>query len=248
MSGEARLALVVPCYDEEGRLPAADFLAWLEVDPRVDFVLVDDGSKDGTLSVLEDLARQAPDRVQVVALQPNGGKAEAVRAGLRHALTQPEYGLVGYFDADLATPLDALPDLLAPLSAPHVDICMGARVALLGRDIRRSPARHYAGRVFATVASVLLGLPVYDTQCGAKLFKVGPELHDMLAEPFSARWTFDVELIARYLEARPLDGAERIVEVPLRAWRDVGESKVKPLDFVRSVFEMARIARRYRRR
>src|SRR5437762_2862299 len=75
------------------------------------------------------------------------------------------------------------------------------RVKLLGRNIQRSLIRHYCGRVFATVASLALGVDVYDTQCGAKIFRATPEMRQIFATPFRSQWIFDVEILSRYLAA-----------------------------------------------
>jgi dolichyl-phosphate beta-glucosyltransferase len=129
---------------------------------------------------------------------------------------------------------------------------IGARVQLLGRSIARSPARHYLGRVLATVASILLRMPIYDTQCGAKLFRVTPMTRALFAQPFITSWTFDVELIARLIRLRrqlgPDDAAQLIYELPLERWRDVAGSKVRTADFARALLEMTRIYLRYLRR
>jgi len=155
-----------------------------------------------------------------------------------------------YWDADLATPLDEIPRFLRLLEEhPERQIAFGARVQLLGRSIRRSALRHYLGRVFATAASSVLGIPVYDTQCGAKLFRVSAELAALFEEPFCTNWIFDVEIIARLIRARRRTGgpgAEGVIlEIPLRQWHDVGGSKVGPLDFFRGFAELVRIYRRY---
>ncbi len=235
---------MIPCFDEEARLRPEAFDDFLNRSQRVGLVLVNDGSRDQTLSLLRDLEARHPDCVRVVDQQPNRGKAEAVRAGVAVALAQePQH--VGYWDADLATPLEVIEEAAELMDADaDVDIVMGARVALLGRNIERRAARHYLGRVFATVASAVLGLPVYDTQCGAKLFRVTELLPRLFDRPFTSRWVFDVEILARFIErgGRP----EQVLELPLKRWTDVGASKVKPFDFVQAAGDLGAIYLRYR--
>src|SRR4051812_1840211 len=215
----SRTCIVVPCYNEATRLAVADFEQFLATTDEVSFVLVNDGSSDQTLSVLQGIAQKFAGRVRVLDVQPNQGKAEAVRRGMVLAMADNEFTHAGFWDADLATPLDAIGmfvDVFDRLA--RVDIVFGTRVGLLGRDIERKPARHYAGRVFATAASTVLALPVYDTQCGAKLFRINDENRALFAEPFGSRWIFDVELVARYCRTR--SGLVGIYELPLDRWRD----------------------------
>ena len=239
-----RVRIVVPCYNEAERFSPSAFDDYLAGHDDVAFVLVNDGSTDRTLDVLGRLADRWPGRIDVVDRVRNQGKAEAVRAGVLCALAAgAEY--VGYFDADLATPLEAIADFVQTLDRNRgIDIVLGARVLLLGRAIDRKPARHYLGRVFATGASLVLGLPVYDTQCGAKLFRATPAVCGIFQEPFGSRWVFDVELIARYVSG---GGAPaRLYELPLASWRDVGASHVKPIDFFRAGADLSTICRTYR--
>ena len=239
--------IVVPCFNEAARLDADGF-AVLAEHPEVRVLFVDDGSSDGTRARLEELARRWPDGAAVLGLDENGGKGEAVRQGMRQALAGGA-GLVGYLDADLATPAAEMLRLRDAILETGAQAVLGARVALLGRDIQRSAARHYLGRVFATAASAVLRLPVYDTQCGAKLFRASPRLAAALDEPFHSRWAFDVELIGRLL---PRNGEPvGIVEVPLGAWHDVGGSTLGLPQMVKSGLEIGRIGielARWRRR
>ena len=153
--------------------------------------------------------------------------------------------IVGYVDADLSTPVGEILRLLAELERRRAVVVMGARVALLGTTIRRQPHRHYLGRLFATAASVVLGLPVYDTQCGAKFFRATPTLGGALATPFRSRWIFDVELAGRLLlgaGGTPPLRAGDFLEVPLQQWTDVSGSKLGALHMMRAAWDLVVIA------
>lgn len=240
-----RAVIVVPCYNEGARLPVQKFRDFLHT-ADVDFVFVNDGSRDNTADVLADLARSRPERATVLNEPVNRGKAEAVRRGICLALERG-CDFVGFWDADLATPLSDIPQFLALLDErPELDMVFGARVKLLGRYVERRAVRHYLGRVFATFVSTMLALPIYDTQCGAKIFRVTAAAQALFGSPFLSRWIFDVEIIARYLrEVGPEAAARRIYEFPLMTWVDVAGSKLKPGDFFVSFWDVLRIRRAY---
>ena len=243
--------IVVPCYNEALRLDVAAFQRFAAQRSTCRFLMVDDGSRDRTVEVLQTLEAQSPASFSVLRMGRNMGKAEAVRCGILRALDdQPE--LVGFWDADLATPLDAIPEFLAEFQAdPRLQVVLGARVNLLGRRIERRPMRHYLGRIFATTASMILSLPVYDTQCGAKMFRASPLVRRMFAATFCSRWFFDVELLARLVTASA-DGPslvdDLVHELPLREWRDVAGSKLRHKDFVRALVDLTRLGWLYGRR
>jgi glycosyltransferase involved in cell wall biosynthesis len=241
----ANARIVIPCYNEEDRLDVASFRQFKNLSHQITFLFVNDGSTDGTRQFLESLQTSEPTKFTVLNLPQNQGKAEAVRQGLLAAInSQPDY--VGFWDADLATPLDAIPEFLdLAESRPDLEMIFGSRVKLLGRRIERRPARHYIGRVFATAVSAILGVAVYDTQCGAKLFRVSSSIKALFQEPFLSRWIFDVEILARLIQARrgkQLPQPEQVIsEFPLLEWKDVPGSKLGYSDFVRAAWELSRI-------
>jgi len=231
--------IVVPCFNEETRLDLDRFSA-LAAD--VPLLFVDDGSTDGSAALLRSLA-DASNAIDVLELPRHAGKAEAVRQGLLHALGA-EAAVLGYLDADLATPPGELLRLLSVLDGGSRSYVMGSRVGLLGLDVDRSAVRHYGGRVFATFASLVLGIRVYDTQCGAKVFRPSPAVAAALERPFRSSWVFDVELIGRLLQRLP---ASEFEEVPLREWHQVPGSKLRARDMARAFADLAVVAAELRR-
>lgn len=235
--------IVVPCYNEERRLDRAQVAA-LASDHHV--LLVNDGSTDGTAATIDELAQQLPS-VSALHLERNCGKAEAVRQGLLAALATGA-STVAFTDADFATSPSEMHRLIARCIDEHRPVVIGSRVELMGHRVQRSGLRHYTGRVFATATSIVLGFPVYDTQCGAKVFADSPALRAALAVPFVGRWSFDVELIGRLAG---VDGPEGFLEVPLLEWRDVAGSKLGIADSLQAAFELISVRQalqRYRRR
>ena len=238
--------IVVPCFNEELRLPVESFRRFVARHPEICFLMVNDGSRDQTLPLLKWLKTIAPDNFLVLHLPLNQGKAEAVRQGCRAAFDlAPEY--VGYWDADLAAPLEAIPQYREVLDRrPDIDLVIGSRLPLLGHTIERSLMRYYLGRLFAWSAAVVLGLPIYDTQCGHKLFRNSASLRKVFETRFHARWIFDVELFTRWIGRRTTACLQRargsIYELPLESWHDVAGSKLKSFDFLRAFFELTHIA------
>ena len=158
MAAAPRTTVVVPCFNEEARLREEEFVRYLSrPDTAVRLLFVDDGSSDGTVQVLERIVKAAPpSRAALLPLTPNGGKAEAVRRGMLQALEQPNPAtIVGFWDCDLATPLEAIQELVEVLQGqPWTQMVFGARVALLNNTIRGEPLSQDTCKV--TKASTIL--------------------------------------------------------------------------------------------
>jgi glycosyltransferase involved in cell wall biosynthesis len=232
-----KMCIVIPCFNEEKRLDIEKFKGFKDDHY---FLFVNDGSKDDTVGLLK---RNQQENFFVLDLQKNSGKAEAVRQGMLHIKTLPildEIKWVGFWDADLSTPLEELANFMIYYKTfnPGADSIWGSRVRRFGSNIVRTYKRHILGRVFANVTSFFLKLKCYDSQCGAKLFK--KELvEEVFFEPFISRWIFDVEILMRLKNYN-------IVEYPLNTWVDVAGSKVKMLPVAYKTFvEIFRIRRKY---
>jgi dolichyl-phosphate beta-glucosyltransferase len=235
VSAADSLTIVLPAYDEAERIgPALDELfGYLRrrgdraregspgaagLPERIDVLVVDDGSTDGTA----DLVRSRPEamtdgivRLGVLTV-PHGGKGAAVRAGMLAA----EGDLVVFADADMATPPDQLPLLVAAL-ADH-DVALGSRIQADGSDMRASQPtyRRMFGKAFHLLASAWVVGPVKDTQCGFKGF-TREAARDLFERPRITSIVFDVELI--YLARRR---GYRLAIVPIH-WYDRRGSRMR---------------------
>lgn len=228
--------IVVPCYNEAYRISTERFL-WFVNQTCVGVIFVDDGSTDNTHHILTLMSQHMPsERVKIIRQKTNLGKGEAVRTGMLAAIDMGAE-LVGYLDADLATPVEEMIRLRDILIDKQVDAVLGSRVKILGTHIERKAWRHYCGRLFATLAAWTLGFPVYDTQCGSKLFRNTSTLYAALKIPFCSRWAFDVELLGRLLSLDTM----RIMEVPLLVWKDTGQSKLSLWAMLKATWDLVRI-------
>jgi dolichyl-phosphate beta-glucosyltransferase len=237
------VAIVVPCFNEVVRLRPEAFLRFAVHEPTVRFVFVDDGSTDGTRAVLEALCDRARERFELVVLDRNVGQGEAVRRGVARALALGAR-YVGYWDADLATPLDELPRFASVLDREHgCLVVLGSRKPHPSNRVQRHPLRFALGRAFAWAAASLLRMRVYDTQCGAKLFRRTPEVEALFASAFISRWIFDVEILVRLIRVQGSVHAARAAmhELPLYAWSEVAGSKLRAVDFARAPWELLKI-------
>ena len=242
-----RMAIVVPCYNESARLMPDVWLEFLARPDNADihFFFANDGSSDATGAMLRDLCSQNG-RAHLFDFGVRRGKAETIRRSILKVTEQAlEMGIpfayMGFWDADLATPLDEIGEMRNLMRAKALDGVFCSRIKRLGAVVERKPLRHVLGRVFATAASLMLDLPVYDTQCGAKMFR-SETLEQVMEEPFVSDWIFDLELIFRMKRS----GFDRLHEKPVSSWSDVPGSKIKLIDCIRIPVELLKIHRRYR--
>jgi dolichyl-phosphate beta-glucosyltransferase len=239
------LCIIVPCYNEANRFPQEQFKRFLSKNPSVRIILVDDGSSDHTLALLNGLSTAFPQQVETLALSKNKGKAGAIQAGMQLGLKTTPCNRFAYLDADLSTSLEEC-TLLAEEINEKTCFVFGSRILKTDNRIERKWYRFLIGRVVATVISKMLGISVYDTQCGCKIIdrKLIPIAFD---DSFSSRWLFDVEIFFRLINTL---GKEEMVsqakEVPLNQWLDTEDSRVKFSYMFQLWLDLAIIYRRYK--
>ncbi|MBN1980743.1 MAG: glycosyltransferase [Chitinivibrionales bacterium] len=241
----SKITIIIPCYNEAGRLPTEGIISFLKQHSNINLWLVNDGSKDETARRIDAIARELPEQVQTLHLHENLGKAEAIRQGMLQASVQSDSDWFGYWDADLATPLDEIQHLMYHAKEPY-RLLLCSRIKRLGARIHRHAWRHFAGRVMATLISWVLRLPVYDTQCGAKL--ISPqEIKDVFSEKFLTAWLFDVEIIARLQTKYNNDIQNILLEVPIYQWEDIPGSKLRVSHMFFALIGIIRIYLKYGR-
>jgi len=239
------LSIIIPCYNEANRFPTERYLQFLKQQPEVRLVFVDDGSSDTTEQVLSAIVAAFPKQTNLIVLEKNQGKAGAVQKGMLWAVTKTTSDRFAYLDADLSTSLEECLRLSEGIDE-NCRFIFGSRILKTDNQIERKWYRFLIGRVVATAISTLLGISVYDTQCGCKiLYRDLVEL--AFKDAFSSRWLFDVEIFFRLIRAF---GKEEMVafskEVPLDQWIDTEDSRVKFTYMFRLWVDLATIYFRYR--
>jgi glycosyltransferase involved in cell wall biosynthesis len=237
--------IVIPCYNEAKRLDGQKFVSYAETHSDTEFLFVNDGSRDATEQIIRALSERQQ-QLHCLNLTQNQGKAEAVRLGMLYAAENLSAEYVGFWDADLATPLEEIETFVEKIKRGDYDAVTGLRLVRLGADVKRRKLRHYLGRIFATAAAAILRVGVYDTQCGAKLFRAD-KVSCLFGDKFVSRWFFDIEIIARYIKNFGADAARgKIYEYPLAKWEDVKGSQLKLSDFMKAPMELLKIKRYYK--
>lgn len=232
--------MVVPCFNEAARWNMDYWQSMMTLED-VSWIFVDDGSTDETRKLAGIACGSG--KGEVLSLPVNGGKSEAVRKGLLKALeAKPASGtLVGFMDADGAFTRQDV-ERFIKISVERLDknentdAVWAARVALAGREIRRSAKRHCIGRSVATFLSLGDRELPYDTQAGLKIFYPSASLRGSLQEPFLTRWLFELEILNRW---RGLEGSRmRVWEVPLTSWSETPGSRITFAESIRIAKEL----------
>jgi dolichyl-phosphate beta-glucosyltransferase len=211
------LSVVIPAYNEEARIgPSLEKMAaYLDAQPYSwDMVVVSDGSKDKTESIVQDFATKRPN-VRLIAYSPNRGKGNAVRLGMLAAEGQR----VLFMDADLATPPEETSKVMVHLDQ-GADVAIGSRPLKESSLEKRQPLyREAFGRMSNVMVQAIGVRGIKDTQCGFKLF-TRSAAQEIFKRVKMRGFSFDMEVL---MIARDL--GLRIDEVPIR-WADQEGSKV----------------------
>jgi glycosyltransferase involved in cell wall biosynthesis len=242
-----KIGIVVPCYNEAKRILLEEFANHIQTNPNHSFCFVNDGSNDGTLELLEQFSILFPNQVYVLNNDKNLGKAETVRNGVNYLFSLDKFDIIGFLDADLATPLFEIEKTVKLFENSNKLIVFGSRIKHLGGNVERKFIRYLLGRIFATIVSNwLLKTPVYDTQCGFKFFKKSI-IESIFAKEFISKWFFDIELFCRTIQTyKNTDINEIAQERFLTTWRDVKGSKIKLSDYFKVPFELIKLKKHYR--
>ncbi len=236
MDAPVALSLVVPAFDEAGRLPAtlrhaADALPRLAAESEI--IVVDDGSRDDTAGVAERFASPVP--LRVIRLPRNRGKGAAVAAGVAAA----RHAFVAFTDADCPYDLERLRPMLAALAAGSADVAIGAR-ELAESEVNRGygTLRHLSGKTLSVLTSLTLGLPFRDSQCGLKAFRADVA-HRLFALRTIDGFGFDFEILTAALQ-----NGYRVQRFPVRLTHN-DDSRIRLVrDSVRMARDLVQVRRK----
>jgi dolichyl-phosphate beta-glucosyltransferase len=225
------LSIVIPAYNEEGRLPKTldCVVAYLQTRPdRSEIIVVDDGSSDRTAKVVKTY-QEKYSAVRLVSNKQNRGKGFSVRHGMLEA--RGEISL--FTDADLSTPMVEADKLIGALRERGFDAAIGSRAvdrSLI--EVHQSVIREQAGIFFNYMVRWIMGIEFSDTQCGFKAFR-RERTRIIFEQQRIERFGFDPEIL--FLAKR---NGLRVAEIPVR-WSHDSATKVNVVaDGVRMLLEL----------
>lgn len=236
------VGVVIPCYNEEERLLSVEFLDFIDKHSGYHLCFVNDGSKDDTLKVLNDLRKGRENYITVYDCEKNGGKAEAVRLGMLHMAEKQDLDFIGFLDADLSTDLVDFNDLVSTIENSEYKIVSGSRISRMGADITKESARKVISLTINFIIRKILKMEFNDTQCGAKIFHKDV-IKIAFGERFLTKWLFDVEIFIRMRKHFGLKKATEVLcEKPLKRWIHADGSKLSMKDSIKIMGQLGQIA------
>ncbi|MFM2369509.1 MAG: hypothetical protein RL619_1819 [Bacteroidota bacterium] len=240
------IGVVIPCYNEETRLLGDDFRNFVHKNLGYHLCFVNDGSKDRTLEVLQELRKGKEDYISIYDCEKNGGKAEAVRLGMLHLAKQTQFDYIGFLDADLSTNFEDFEDLVQTISNSNYKIVSGSRINRMGADIAKESARAIISKSINFIIRKTLGMDFKDTQCGAKIMSK-EIIEKTFQNKFLTKWLFDVEIFMRMKKIYGDEETKKLVcEKPLNRWVHMDGSKLSFKDSFKIIFQIGQIAIHYK--
>ena len=236
-----KLAIVIPCYNEQQRLKKSSILELINHQEKVEVYLVNDGSTDRTLEFITDLSKNH-EGISVINYSKNQGKAKTIYKSFLELSKLKKITHFGYLDADFSTESKDFLKMHQVLLNSDKEYIFGSRILTLNTQIYRKTYRHFIGRIIITFINFFFKLGIYDTQCGAKIFN-RRILNSIIEKEFVTNWLFDIEIFIRLSNVKLLDVG---FEYPLQKWRDVNGSKIKKIDSLYIVLDIFKLIRSYR--
>ncbi len=239
-------AIVIPCYNESSRLKFDDFQTFINQHEDYIICFVNDGSSDDTIDYLNRFQNKNINKVAVVDLEVNQGKAEAVRAGVHYILENTNADYIGFIDADLSTDFNDYKGLMGQIENSNREdyLVFGSRKLSEDSNIDRKGFRDIASTIVGLCISFVVALNIKDTQCGAKIF-TRSLASKVFKQSFISRWLFDIEIFLRMKNLFGENTKRTFQECALMNWEDVDGSKLSLKDSVKIPFMLGRIATTY---
>ena len=238
------IAIIIPVYNEANRFDIKEFSFFAKNHSNIYWYFVDDGSTDLTNLLINQLKDSLPlVNIQLLKLETNQGKAEAVRTGVLCALSAHKYSYIGFIDGDLQIPLKQIPKLYKAVKSKAFDMAFSVRDFRRDFNVFKYRSVISYGMFFLNKSILNFEIPIRDSQCGCKLFSAHvAEL--LFNDPFISNWLFDIEILLRYKKSKHFSEGN-IIQVPLQKLNKSRDSKLKILENLHLIFDFIKIKRSY---